>query len=219
MRSTKRRNITVVIPAFNEENNISNVVLKSKRCEHVNEILVVNNLSTDRTKEMALEVGARVVDCNKQGKGYAMEKGIESAKNDVIVFLDADIPDYHEEIVEILAEPILKRNIQFVKGTFDREGGRITQLVAKPLLNILMPDIPKFNQPLSGMIAGTKEAFAGINLEKDYGVDIGILLDMIKKNVKIEEVYLGKIKNVSKEWRALEKMSTEVMKAILKRAR
>ena len=210
--------ITVIIPAFNEENNIANVIIKSKMCEHVDEILVVNNLSTDRTKEIAKQVGARVVDCNQQGKGYAMEKGLEYAKNDIIVFLDADIPDYDERIIEIMAEPIMKRNIQFVKSTFDRENGRITNLVARPLLKILKPDMLDFSQPLSGMIAGTKQAFEGIDFEKDYGVDIGILLDMVKKEVPIEEVYIGTIRNVSKDWRALEKMSTEVIKAILKRA-
>ncbi len=210
--------ITVIIPAFNEENNIANVIIKSKMCEHVDEILVVNNLSTDRTKEIAKQVGARVVDCNQQGKGYAMEKGLEYAKNDIIVFLDADIPDYDERIIEIMAEPIMKRNIQFVKSTFDRENGRITNLVARPLLKILKPDMLEFSQPLSGMIAGTKQAFEGIDFEKDYGVDIGILLDMVKKEVPIEEVYIGTIRNVSKDWRALEKMSTEVIKAILKRA-
>ena len=68
------------------------------------------------------------------------------------------------------------------------------------------------------MIAGKKSVFQKIEFEKDYGVDIGILLDMINLNVNIEEVKIGKLKNVSKSWRALEKMSTEVMRAILKRA-
>lgn len=210
--------VTVIIPAFNEENNIGNVITKSKKCEHVNEIIVVNNLSTDNTEKVAVEAGAKVINCNKQGKGYAMEEGIKYAKNNIIVFLDADIPDYKEEIIEIMAEPILKRNVQFVKSNFDRENGRVTNLVARPLLKLLMPDIQEFSQPLSGMIAGTKEAFENIEFEKDYGVDIGILLDMLKKKVSIEEVYIGSIRNVSKDWRALEKMSTEVMKAILKRA-
>lgn len=210
--------VTVVIPAFNEEKNIKRVINICKNEKYVDEIIVVNNLSTDKTKELALESGATVVDCNKQGKGYAMEKGIETAKGDIIAFLDADIPNYMDNIVHKLVEPIINKDIDFVKATFKREGGRITELVAKPLLNILFPDIYKFSQPLSGMIAGKKEIFNQIALEKDYGVDIGILLDVIKLNASIVEVNVGEIKNVSKDWKLLSYMAEEVMRAIIKRS-
>ena len=185
--------------------------------QDVSEIIVVNNLSTDRTEEIARKDGAKVVFCGKQGKGYAMETGIEEAQNECIVFLDGDISDYADNVIYKLTEPIINRNVDFVKATFDREGGRVTELVAKPLLKLLFPEVTKYTQPLSGMIAGKKSIFQKIELEKDYGVDIGILLDMVNLNVTIEEVKIGKIKNVSKNWKALEKMSTEVMKAILKR--
>jgi len=209
--------VSVIIPAFNEEKNISNVINKSKKCKSVNEIIVVNNLSTDKTEEISKKEGAKVIECNLQGKGHAMQEGLKYAQNKIIVFLDADIADYPEDIIDRLAKPILERNVQFVKATFDREGGRITELVAKPLLNIIFPEMHKYEQPLSGMIAGKKEVFEKLEFEKDYGVDIGILLDIVKSNVIIEEIYIGKLKNVSKDWKSLEKMSTEVMKAILKR--
>lgn len=209
--------ISVIIPAYNEEKNIKTVIDICKENKDVSEIIVVNNLSTDRTEEIAKKEGAKVVFCDKQGKGYAMEVGIGYAKNECIVFLDGDISDYSDDVIYKLSEPILNRNIDFVKATFDREGGRVTELVAKPLLNLLFSEV-KYTQPLSGMIAGKKSVFQKIELEKDYGVDIGILLDMIKLNVKIEEVKIGQLKNVSKSWKALEKMSTEVMRAILKRA-
>ena len=210
--------ISVIIPAYNEEENIKTVINICKENKDVSEIIVVNNLSTDKTEEIAKKAGAKVVFCNQQGKGYAMEVGIREAKNECIVFLDGDISDYSDDVIYKLSEPILKRNIDFVKATFDREGGRVTELVAKPLLNLLFPDVRKYTQPLSGMIAGKKSVFQKIELEKDYGVDIGILFDMIKLNVSIEEVKIGELKNVSKSWKALEKMSTEVMRAILKRA-
>lgn len=210
--------VSVIIPAFNEEENIATVIRKVKKCEYVKEIMVVNNLSTDTTEEVSLREGAKVVQCNQQGKGYAMDVGIKKAQNDIIVFLDADIADYAENIVDKLIGPIIDRNVDFVKATFDREGGRVTELVAKPLLKLLFPELQVYSQPLSGMIAGKKSIFEKLELEKDYGVDIGILLDVVKMNVMIEEVKIGKIKNVSKEWRALEKMSTEVMRAILKRS-
>lgn len=210
--------VTVIIPAFNEEKNISNIIELSKNFEFVDEILVINNLSTDNTKEISIAQGATVIDCTLQGKGYAMQTGLKNAKNDIIVFLDADIPDYPEDLINRLVSPILDKNADFVKASFDREGGRITELVAKPLLKLLFPDMQKYSQPLSGMIAAKKEKFYSLDFEKDYGVDIGILLDMAKQGAKIEEAYLGKIKNISKDWKALDKMSTDVMRAILKRA-
>lgn len=178
--------VSVIIPAFNEELNIANIIKLSKNCEYVDEVLVINNLSTDNTKSRAKEQGAKVVDCNIKGKGYAMQTGIENAQNDIIAFLDADIPDYPSDVVLRLVSPIIAKDVDFVKASFDREGGRITELVAKPLLKLLFPDMQKYSQPLSGMIAGKKKIFEKIELEKDYGVDIGILLDISQSNATIQ---------------------------------
>lgn len=210
--------ISVIIPAYNEEENIKTVINICKNNDNVDEIIVVNNLSTDKTEEIAKSEGARVVFCGQKGKGYAMEKGIKEAKNDCIVFLDGDIKDYRTDVIELLANPILEEKADFVKAGFEREHGRVTFLVAQPLLSIVFPNMKKYEQPLSGMIAGKKEFFEKFEFEKDYGVDIGILLDMISLKAKIEEVHIGKIENVSKDWRLLQAMCTEVMRAILKRS-
>ena len=210
--------ISVIIPAYNEEENIKTVINICKNNDNVDEIIVVNNLSTDKTEEIAKSEGARVVFCGQKGKGYAMEKGIKEAKNDCIVFLDGDIKDYRTDVIELIANPILEEKADFVKAGFEREHGRVTFLVAQPLLSIVFPNMKKYEQPLSGMIAGKKEFFEKIEFEKDYGVDIGILLDMISLKAKIEEVHIGKIENVSKDWRLLQAMCTEVMRAILKRS-
>ena len=148
-----------------------------------------------------------------------MEAGIKHAKNNILVFLDADIDNYSENLIDNLTKPILEEKADFVKSMFDRSGGRVTELVAKPLLEILFPEIYHFSQPLSGMIAGKKEFFEKLELEKDYGVDIGILLDMIEIGARIEEVHIGKIHNNSQPWLKLEKMSREVMAAIFKRVK
>lgn len=211
------KKISVIIPAFNEENNIEVVIKTAQKSKHVEEVIVVDNLSTDKTDEVSLKAGAKVVKCNMQGKGYAMEKGIEVSKNDIIVFLDADIPCYSEDVVHELTKPIIENDIDFVKSTFDREGGRVTELVAKPMLKLLFPDLQYFSQPLSGMIAGKREIFEKLELEKDYGVDIGILLDVANMGCKMEEVKIGRLENNSKDWKSLDKMATEVMRAILKR--
>ena len=215
-------NISVIIPAFNEEINISKTINIARKSTKVNDILVVNNLSTDRTEEISKENGARVKRCNSQGKGYAMEEGIKYAKNDIIVFLDADAEYKNENIVEDLINPIITQNMDFVKSAFDRTtGGLVTEVVVKPLLSLLFPNMYKFSEPISGMIATKKSVLKDIILEKDYGVDIGILIDVIEKGYKVAEVNIGEINNLShinKNNQAMAKMSTEIMKSILKRA-
>ena len=211
--------VSVIIPAYNEQKNIKKVIKLVKKTTSVDEIIVVDNNSTDMTSVIAKKEGAKVVFCKEQGKGYAMEKGLQEAKNEAIVFIDADINNYSKDLIESLSDPIVKNEADFVKSVFERTGGRVTELVAKPLLDILFPEIYKFSQPLSGMIAGKKSILSKIEFEKDYGVDIGILLDMIQMKVEIKEVHIGKIRNQSQQWKNLEKMSREVMNAIIKRYR
>ena len=210
--------VTVIIPARNEEKTIQKVIKLVQKNPLVSQIIVVDNNSLDHTAKLASNAGAQVVFCPEQGKGYAMEEGLKFSVNDVVVFIDADISNYSKDLINKLSEPVLNKKADFVKSMFDRTGGRVTELVAKPMLEVLFPDMYKFSQPLSGMIAGRKTFFEQIVFEKDYGVDIGILLDMVNINARIKEVHIGTIKNVSQQWQSLEKMSREVIKAIIKRA-
>lgn len=210
--------VTVIIPARNEEKTVQKVIRLVQKNLFVNQIIVVDNNSTDHTAKYAKNAGAEVIFCKEQGKGYAMEEGLKYAQNDIIVYLDADISNYSKDLIIKLVTPIMTKNADFVKSMFDRKGGRVTELVAKPMMDILFPDMYKFSQPLSGMIAGRKELFLQTEFEKDYGVDIGILLDVINLGAKVQEVHIGKVKNVSQQLQALNKMSKEVMLAILKRA-
>ena len=210
--------VTVIIPARNEAKTIAKVVKLVKANKKVNQIIVVDNNSIDNTGKIAAIEGAEVVECKEQGKGYAMEAGMKCVKNDIVVFVDADINNYSKNLIDTLIQPILNDEADFVKSMFERKGGRVTELVAKPLLSNLFPEMYPFSQPLSGMIASKTEFLNKIEFEKDYGVDIGILLDMIELGVRIAEVHIGKINNASKEWKTLDKMSKEVMAAILKRS-
>lgn len=209
--------VTVIIPAYNEEKSIEKVIDKIKSSKIETKIIVVNNASTDNTEDLAIKKGAKVIRCDERGKGYAMEKGIKYVNTDITVFIDGDLEIYDKDVIEDMINPIIERDVDFVKSAFTREGGRVTELVAKPLLGLLYPDICKFEQPLSGIIAGKTEYFKKIVFEKDYGVDIGILIDMIKLGAKTEEIHIGKVDNNSKSWESLNEMSQQVMKAILKR--
>ena len=197
--------ISVIIPAFNEEENIAKTIKLAKESKNVDEVLVVNNLSTDKTEEVSIANGARVVNCNEQGKGNAMEVGIQMAKNEIIIFLDADV----------------KYVKDFLKSSFDRTtGGTVTEVAVKPVLNLLYPNMYKFLEPISGMIASKKSILEKFVLEKDYGVDIGILLDVINQGYTVKEVNIGEIDNLShnnKTNLTMSKMSTEILSAIFKR--
>ena len=210
--------LTIIIPALNEENTIANVVSFCRRNKLVSEVIVVDDKSEDNTVELAEKAGAKVIISAVRGKGISMKDGIDNASNDIVVFLDADIDPYPEETITKLAEPLLLDEVDFVKGTFARNAGRVTELVAKPLLNIFYPGLADFSQPLSGMIAGKKNFFQRIQFFNDYGVDIGILLDMYLMKARIKEVNIGYIENKSKPWQALGKMSREVSKAIIIKA-
>src|SRR5690606_4466493 len=134
-------------------------------------------------------------------------EGILASDNEILIFLDADIDPYPEATISTLVAPILNNETDLVKGTFARNAGRVTELVAKPLLNIFYPGLSKFSQPLSGMIAGKKNYFTRLEFFNDYGVDVGILIDMYLMNARIQEVNIGYIENKSKPWEALGKMS------------
>jgi phosphoserine phosphatase SerB len=210
--------ITVIIPALNEEENIASVVNFCNNQPGVSEVLVIDDKSVDQTVKYAQQAGATVITSTMLGKGVSMKEGIMYAKNDVIAFLDGDINPYPYHTVKRMCDPILKGEAEFVKSSFSRNAGRVTELVAKPLLSIFFPDLLKFSQPLSGMIAGKKSLFEQLEFRDDYGVDIGILIDMHLMNVRIKEVEIGYIENKSKPWQALGKMSKEVAQTIIAKA-
>lgn len=210
--------VSVIIPALNEQSTIAGVVKFCLREPVVSEVIVVDDKSSDETVVRAKEAGAKVIISEIQGKGTSMRDGIRSAVNQLLIFLDADIHPYPEKTISKLLEPIVNNECDFVKGTFTRNAGRVTELVAKPLLQIFFPELSGFQQPLSGMIAGKKSFLNKVDFFTDYGVDVGILIDMFLMQARVKEVNIGYIENKSKPWQQLGKMSSEVSRAIIHKA-
>lgn len=210
--------ITIIIPALNEEKTIAKVVKYCWSKPMVSEIIVVDDKSFDNTVKEATKAGATVITSTCIGKGASMKDGMLCAKNEILVFLDGDIDPYPEKMIEQMADPLLNDTRDFIKATFSRNSGRVTELVAKPLLSMFFPALSHYTQPLSGMIAGRKSFFEKIDFFNDYGVDIGILIDMHQLNARIAEVNIGYIENDSKPLHELGKMSKEVASAIIKKA-
>lgn len=210
--------ITVIIPALNEENTIGHVVKLAINSPNVTEVIVVDDKSMDNTIEIARKEGASVITSTKLGKGASMKDGVLVSKNEIIVFLDADIITYSANVIELLTAPLIKKEADFIKSYFIRQAGRVTELVAKPLLSILNPGFPNFQQPLSGMIAGKKSFFTKCEFEEGYGVDIGILIDMHNIGARIIEVNIGNIENRMQPLEQLGTMSREVARTIIKKS-
>jgi glucosyl-3-phosphoglycerate synthase len=148
--------VSVIIPTLNEEASITGVIGIAKKCKLVNEVIVVDDHSFDNTVSLAKQAGASVIMSTKLGKGASMLDGLLVTSNDIIVYIDADIGSYQNDLIDIMVKPIIEEGYDFVKSTFERQAGRVTELAAKPLLSLLFPQALKFSQPLSGMIAGKK---------------------------------------------------------------
>jgi len=210
--------ITIIIPLLNEEKTIASVISYCQAKPLVSEIIVVDDKSFDNTVKYAAEAGAKVITSTKIGKGASMKDGMLCAKNEIIVFLDGDIDPYPEKMIEQMTGPLINNEYDFIKATFARNSGRVTELVAKPLLSMFFPSLSHYTQPLSGMIAGRKSFFEKIEFFNDYGVDIGILIDMHTQQARICEINIGYIENDSKPLHELGRMSKEVASAIIKKA-
>jgi len=209
----------VIIPVLNEEQTIGAVVRLARNSPVVDEVVVVDDVSEDSTVALARAAGASVITSIKRGKGMSMYEGLLVAQNDAVVYLDGDIANYVPDVVGRMTAPLLDGSADFVKSTFGRDAGRVTQLLAKPLLSLLYPQALHFTQPLSGIVAGRRDFLMKLSFENDYGVDVGLLLDALRLGGRVVEVDIGYISNRMKQWDQLGPMAREVAAAMLKRAR
>ncbi len=210
--------VSVVIPCFNEARTLGAIIEESKKCWMTQEIIVVDDGSSDGTAAVAQEFGARLVRHRKNmGKGVAIMSGAKAARNSALVFIDGDLEDFSHESIGRLAEPVLKNEARFCKATFGRESGRVTELVAKPLLGFVYPE-SQLSQPLSGQFCIRKELLLSLDVSLDWGIDISIVLSALKKGEKIAEADIGELKHKHRELDQLAGTAREVTKTILQNA-
>lgn len=191
--------VSVCLPARNEEATVGHIVatVRRKLMEQValvDEIVVVDDGSQDATAEAARWEGASVHSAAEvlpdvspgSGKGNALWLSLYAAEGDIVCWVDADVSNFRPEFVTRLVEPLLvEPDVGFVKGYYRRPlfgrptgGGRVTELVARPLLSALFPHLTHIVQPLGGEYAGRRSLLETLPFVEGYGVDFGLLVDV-----------------------------------------
>lgn len=214
----KSHTVSVVIPALNEEKTVGSVIEAARKSDMVDEVIVVDDGSTDNTAGAAEDAGATVIrHTSNRGKGAALKTGFKHSRGDIVVFVDADLENMTTEKIERMIKPIITGRADLTKTRFRRKAGRVTELTAKPLLKFFFPEI-KFEQPLSGQFAAKRSALEKMKFEEDYGVDVGIVLDADVLGLTVREVDIGSIHHDMASLKDLNVVANEVVRTIVDRA-
>ncbi|MFI8928911.1 glucosyl-3-phosphoglycerate synthase [Streptomyces sp. NPDC053474] len=209
--------VSVVLPALDEERTVGEIVAEIRRelvekVPLVDELVVVDSGSRDRTAEVARAAGARVVRRDDilprvpavPGKGEVLWRSLLVTHGDVIAFVDADLKEFSADFVTGIVGPLLTEpDVHFVKAMYDRpltmldgpgapgdpggegpgatagQGGRVTELMARPLLNMHWPQLAGFVQPLGGEYAARRSLLERLPFPVGYGVELGLLVDAL----------------------------------------
>lgn len=236
--------VSVILPAKQVAGTIAGVLAETvgplAQAGLVDELIVVDAGSDDGTAEAAAAAGARVLQQDELlpehgpalGKGDAMWRAVHATHGDVVCFLDADTADPTDAHLRGLLGPLLADpHVMLVKGAFARpwrdaaggelphEGGRVTELMARPLLNIHVPRLAGFAQPLAGEFAGRRALFEAIPFPVGYGVEIAVMIDALRLHGldALAEARLGTRQNRHQPLRALGEMAYAVLAAVERR--
>jgi glucosyl-3-phosphoglycerate synthase len=236
--------VAVVLPALNEAATVGRIVERIHRdlvVRHplVDELVVMDSGSTDDTIPVAASAGARVLRREDvlaefapyDGKGEVLWRSLAATSGDLLVFVDSDLRDFSTTFVTGLLGPLLTDpSVQFVKATYDRAlqsgetiapagGGRVTELVARPLLNMYWPDLAGFVQPLGGEYAARRTLLERLPFPCGYGVEFGLLVDTLAA-VGLDamaQVDLVRRKHRNASVTKLGKMAAEIMQVAIDR--
>lgn len=236
--------ISLALPALNEEQTVGKVITTIKKAlmddvPLLDEMVLIDSNSTDRTRQIAEDLGIPVYihqqllpeQGPRSGKGEALWKSLLVTKGDIIAWIDTDIINIHPRFVYgILGPLLLNRNIKLVKGFYRRPlkvgdkmqaggGGRVTELAARPLLNLFYPELSGVVQPLSGEYGGRREALEKATFFSGYGVEIGLLIDIFEQFGlrAIGQVDLLERIHRNQALEALSKMSFAIIQTVLRK--
>ncbi len=240
--------VSVVLPALDEESTVGRIVETIHRAlgpgapdpsRLVDELVVVDSASTDRTAEVARAAGATVVHRDDvlphlpsvSGKGESMWRGLAATTGDVVVFVDADLQSFTPAYVTGLLGPLLTDDtVQLVKAVYERPlvqgsivvnagGGRVTELMARPLINVLWPELAGVIQPLAGEYAARRSLLEQMAFPCGYGVEVALLVDTWELHGldAIAQVDLGVRVHRHQDEQRLGRMAAEILRTALDR--
>jgi len=230
--------VSVCIPARDEGSTVGSVVravVQPFLASHggnglVDEVIVLDDGSGDDTAEQARDAGAAVVagPGGGGGKGQAMAAALGACTGDIVVFLDADVANTNPSFVTGLLGPLLTTDhVALVKGFYTRPlhgeptgGGRVTELVARPVLQLLFPELSWVRQPLAGETAAHRCVFEKLGFAPGYGVELGLLIDVAQSLGldRLAQVDLGERIHRNRPLHELRPQAVDVLRAALERA-
>src|SRR5210317_2036389 len=244
-KQKKNLKISLCLPTLNEEKTIAKeiIIMKSElmsRFPLVDELVVIDSGSSDNTVAIARSFGADVYTANEilpdlkkfKGKGENLWKALYITTGDIIVYIDADIKNTHHRFAFGLIGPLLRYDkIKYVKAFYDRPisigknrirptgGGRVTELVIRPLFSLFFPELTQILQPLSGEYAGHREIFENIPFPIGYGVETSMILDIYGKwGLDVfAQVDLDRRIHRNQDTMALGRMSFAILKTFINR--
>ncbi|MEU3930815.1 glucosyl-3-phosphoglycerate synthase [Streptomyces sp. NPDC029044] len=225
--------VSVVLPALNEEATVGDIVAVirhdlMRQVPLVDELVVVDSGSTDRTSEVAAAAGARVVHRDVilprlpavPGKGEVLWRSLLVTGGDIVCFVDADLRDFSSDFVSGIVGPLLTDpDVDLVKAMYDRplsgaagQGGRVTELMARPLLNMHWPQLAGFVQPLGGEYAARRSLLEQLPFPVGYGVELGMLVDALHLSGldALAQVDVGVRKHRHQDGQALGRMAAAI---------
>lgn len=232
--------VSVCLPARDEEATVAHIVGTVRRelverVQLVDEIVVIDDGSSDSTAAEASDAGAHVVPAQAilpdtgpgSGKGNAMWKSVFACDGDLLCWVDADIRNFGAQFVTGLLGPLLVQpTVGFVKGFYDRPrsgewgGGRVTELVARPLLSCLFPYLTRVVQPLAGEYAGRREVLDAVPFVEGWGVELGLLIDVVARygGGALAQVDLGQREHRNRPLEELSPQALAIVVTALRRA-
>lgn len=233
------RTVAVCLPARDEAPTVGTIVETLRRelqdqVALVDELVVVDDHSQDATARVARDAGATVVDARSTlpevtgaGKGAALWRSLHETTSDLVVWVDADITEFSSHFATALIGTLVEHpEVSFVKGAYDRPlvegegGGRVTELVARPALAMLFPELTVVDQPLAGEYGGRRDLLERLPFVQGYGVDIALLIDAHDRvgMSGLAEVDLGVRRHRNRTIGQLGPQAAEVLRATLVRA-
>lgn len=216
------KKFSAIVPAYNEAERCEHVICELLKTDNLGELIFVDDGSTDNTEAVIQKYKDNPLfvyikhSCNL-GKGAALKKGLDASKNDIILFLDADLENITSEKISKIVMPVINDEVDVARGAFTRARGRVTEYAVKPMMQILFPE-SHYRQPISGQVCAKKEFLKQIDFEDRYGVDIGILFDAIQEGQRIIEVDIGELIHKANPDSNITEMSRQVLETMIKKA-